>query len=121
MTVNVAEPDIPLNVAVIVIVPAARPVAVPLEPAALLIDATGDDAGWVCHVTDAVRFCVLPSENVPVAVNCCVLLTIMLVFAGVTAMDTSVAGVTVRVAEADTPYNAAVIVAVPEATEDANP
>ena len=39
------------------------------------------------QVTGLVRFCVVPSENVPVAVNCCVRPLAMLGFAGVTAID----------------------------------
>ena len=42
------------------------------------------------HVTDAVMFCVLLSEYVPVAVNCWVAPTAILGFAGVTAIEASV-------------------------------
>jgi hypothetical protein len=46
-----------------------------------------------------VKFCVELSEKVPVAVNCSVAPFAIEGFAGVTAIDTSVAAVTVRVVE----------------------
>jgi hypothetical protein len=49
------------------------------------------------HVAVLVRFCVLASVYVPVAVNCWVLPLAIDGFAGVTAIDTSVAAVTVNV------------------------
>ena len=49
------------------------------------------------HVAVLLRFCVLPSVNVPVAVNCNILPLAIDGFAGVTATDTSVAAVTVSV------------------------
>jgi hypothetical protein len=51
------------------------------------------------HRTVWVMSCVLLSVNVPVAVNCCVTPSAMLGIAGVTAMDTNVAGVMVTVVE----------------------
>ena len=62
---------------------------------------------FVDHVTDAVSGRVEPSEYVPVAVICCVLPHAMDALAGVTAMETSTAGVTVSVAEPLTPLAAA--------------
>jgi hypothetical protein len=63
----------------------------------------------VCEVqvTEPVKFCVELSEKVPVAVNCSVLPFAIEGFAGVTATDTSVADVTVRVVEPLTPPEAA--------------
>lgn len=112
VTVSVVEPVIPLNAAVMVVVPGDTDAAFPLEPAALLIVATdvAED-----HVTDAVRSCVVLSEKVPVAVNCWVVPTAILGFVGVTAMDTSVEEVTDRVVEPDIVPEAAVIVAAPTA------
>ena len=64
------------SVAEIVVVPALTAVA---SPAAFTVaTAVLDDA----HVTWLVRFCVLPSEYVPVAVNCCVPPTVTVGFAG---------------------------------------
>ncbi len=68
VTVSAADPDTPPDTAVMVVVPGATAVASPFEPAALLTDAT--PAVDEFQVTAAVRFCVVPSENVPVAVNC---------------------------------------------------
>jgi hypothetical protein len=51
------------------------------------------------QVAVPVRFCVELSENVPVAVNCSVVPFTIEGFAGVTAIDTSAAAVTVRVVE----------------------
>jgi hypothetical protein len=71
------------------------PVPTALASPAVLIVATA--AAEELHVAVLVRFCVLPSEYVPVAVNCCVLPLVIDAFAGVTAIDTSVAAVTVSV------------------------
>jgi hypothetical protein len=65
------------------------------------------------HVAVVVRFCVLLSEYVPVAVNCSVLVVPIVGFAGVTAIETSVAGVTVRVAEPFTAPKTALILLDP--------
>ena len=58
------------------------------------------------HVTDAVRFCVVPFEYVPVAVNCWVAPMLIEGFAGVTEIDVSV-GFTVSWVEPETDPNAA--------------
>lgn len=63
----------------------------------------------------------LLSLKVPVAVNCLVVPTAMLEFAGVTAMETRVAAVTVREAIPLTPPDVAVMVAVPVPVLLANP
>ena len=66
VTVSTVEPLTPLSVALIVEVPGATPVA---RPAAVIV-ATGGVAE--AQVTWLVRFCVVLSVKVPVAVNCCV-------------------------------------------------
>ena len=53
----------------------------------------------VDHFTELVRFCVLPSVKVPVAVNCSVSPRATEGLAGVTAMDTKAAAETVDVVE----------------------
>ena len=65
---STVEPVTEPEVALMLVVPVATPVARPWLPLVLLIVATPviDDA----HVTDVVRFWVLPSLKVPVAVNC---------------------------------------------------
>jgi hypothetical protein len=71
------------------------PVPTALASPAVLTVATA--AAEELHVAVLVRFCVLPSVYVPVAVNCCVLPLTTDGFTGVTAIDTSVAAVTVSV------------------------
>ncbi len=119
VTLSVADPDTLPDVAVIVDVPAARQDARPLDPAALLIAATVvlDEL----QVTDAVRFCVVPSEYVPIAVNCLVVPAALVELEGVIEIDDSVAGVTVSVVEPDTLPDVAVTVDVPAARQDARP
>jgi len=51
------------------------------------------------HVTEFVRFCVLPSVKVPVAENCCVFPSEMDGAVGVTAIETSTGAPTVKVVE----------------------
>ena len=70
----------------------------------------------------AVRFCVLLSLYVPVAVNCCVGPLAIDGFAGVTAIDCSVAAVTVSTVEPTSlAPDVALIVLVPTATPVARP
>ena len=91
-TVSPVLPLTELSVAEMVVVPVATAVASP--PALIDAAAVFEDA----HVTWLVRFCVLESEYVPVAVNCWVAPTVSVAFAGVTAIEVSVAtGVVVEV------------------------
>ena len=55
------------------------------------------------------------------AIKCCTVPSAMPGFFGVTAMDTSVAGVTVSAVDPETPPSAAAIAVDPDATEAANP
>jgi hypothetical protein len=93
VTVSVVNPDILPDVAVNVVEPAAIAAANPFKPVSLLMVPTAPVD--VLHVTAAVMSCVVLSENVPVAVNCWIVPFTMLGLVGVTAMDTSTAGVTV--------------------------
>ena len=110
LTVAETLPLIAPEVAVTVKVPRSVAVASPL----VVIEATL--AGEVLQTTVPVMFCVLLSENVPVAVNCCTVPSGMELFpvksVGVTLMEVSVALVTVKVALADTVPNALVTLAV---------
>jgi hypothetical protein len=77
-----------VNVARMVVVPMLTAVANPWEPAALLIVATpmlDED-----HVATAVKFCVLESANVPVAVNCWVVPLAILALGGDNVIDDKV-------------------------------
>jgi hypothetical protein len=71
------------------------PMLTPLASPAVLIVAT--PVAEELHVAVLLRFCVLPSVYVPVALNCCVLPLVIDGFTGATAIDTSVAAVTVSV------------------------
>jgi methylglyoxal synthase len=115
VTVSKVEPLMDDDVAVIVEVPTPAPVA---RPAALIVATVvmPDD-----HVTVLVRFCVVPSLNVPVAVNCCVAPLVIDGLAGVTAIDCSVAAVTVRTVEPLIPPDVALIVEVPTPAPVARP
>jgi hypothetical protein len=91
VTVSSVEPVMLPTVAEIVEVPAPTAVA---KPVALMVATPGvPDA----H-TALLSTCVELSLNVPVAVNCCVAPLVIEGFAGVTAIDTSVAGFTVSAA-----------------------
>jgi hypothetical protein len=92
-TVSVVLAEIPFNVAPMLVIPAAAAVA---RPDKLIAAVAGVPE---LHVALVVTFCVLPSLYVPVAVNCRVAPVTSVGFAGVTAIDCSVAAVTVSVAE----------------------
>lgn len=95
-TLAVVLPVTELEVAEIPTEPRARAVATP--PPAIDTTLLFDEA----HVTEAVMSCELPSENVPVAVNCWRVARDKTVSAGVISIETKVALVlvlvTVRVA-----------------------
>ena len=85
-TVNTVLPATLETVAETVEMPPETPVA---KPEALTVaTAVADEL----HAAELVRFCVLPSEYVPVAVNCCVPPSKTAGVAGVTAMETRLAG-----------------------------
>ncbi len=67
-TVSTVDPEILPDVALIVAGPAAAANASPLDPAALLIVAMAEFEEL--QLTAAVRFWVVLSEYIPVAVNC---------------------------------------------------
>jgi hypothetical protein len=115
VTVRVVEPVMPTETALIVLVPV--PTAVANPPAAIVATVVVTEL----QVAVPVKFCVELSEKVPVAVNCCVVPFAIEGFAGVTAIDTSVAAVTVRVVEPVMPADVASILLVPAATPEANP
>ena len=106
VTVRVVDPAMLPDAAVIVVDPAATAAA---DPLLMVATPVLDEL----HVTEAVKSCVVLSENVPVAVNCCVVPLATEGLVGVTAMDTSVAGVTVIVVDPDVLPDEAVIVALP--------
>jgi hypothetical protein len=115
VTVNVADPLIVPEVAVIVADPGAMVVAKPL-PLMVAMEVAED-----VQVAVPVRFLVVPLLYVPVAVNCCVFPTAREGAAGVTAMEVNTAAETVRVAVPLILEEVAVTVTVPGATPFANP
>ena len=115
VTVRVVFPEILPEVAVMVEVPAATAVARPL----LLTVAI--DVFDELQVTWVVISWVVPSENVPVAVNCWVAPTDRLGLDGVTAMDDRVAEFTVRIVFPEIVPEVAVMVVTPVARAVARP
>ena len=94
-TVSVVEPLTPAELAVMVVVPVARacanPGVVPTGGDTLLFGPiTATSVLLEVQVTKFVISRVVLSENVPVAVNCCVALTPSDGLAGVTAMELKV-------------------------------
>src|SRR5260370_485696 len=114
VTVSSVEPVMLPVVAEIVDVPVPTVVATPV----LLIVAT---PGVADAHTALLSTCVELSLNVPVAVNCCVAPLVIEGFAGVTAIDTSVAEVTVSSVEPLMLPRVAEIVDVPAPTVVATP
>jgi hypothetical protein len=114
VTVSSVEPVMLPLVAEIVDVPVPMVVARPV----LLIVAT---PGVADAHTALLSTCVELSLNVPVAVNCCVAPLVIDGFAGVTAIDTSVAGVTVSSVAPVMLPTVAEIVEVPVPTVVATP
>lgn len=87
---RVVVPVMPLETAVIVVVPMlASVVARPLDPTTLLMVATLVFDEF--HVAVVVIFRMLPFENIPTAVSCVVVPGVMLEFTGDMDMETSVA------------------------------
>src|SRR5262245_65188302 len=119
VTVRLVVPLIPPIAAEMVTVPVASAEARPSLPGAFDTEAIEpselDQATWV------VRSCVLASENTPVAVYCSSVPAAIDGSTGVTAIEASVAGVTVRPVEPVFPPRAAEIVTLPAAPEAANP
>ena len=110
VTVKVVVPCTAPEVAVIVAVPAASALA---SPAVLMV------AKFICwepQVTLEVKFCVLPSLKVPVAMYCTVKPAGTVPLAGVTAMETSAGMPAVTVVEPQTVPVHALTVEEPEPT-----
>ena len=102
MSEALTEPDVAVTVAL--------PFAIAFTTPALL---TATVAGEADHETLLVKFCVVPSLKVPVAVNCFVLPMVKDGLAGVIDNEAKVAGSTVRFVDALREPEAAVIAADP--------
>src|SRR6478672_7568316 len=115
VTVSTVDPETVPDAAEMVAVPLAELVASPV----LLTVAVPD--AFEVHAAVEVRSCELPSVNVPVAVNCCVVPAEIDGLAGMTEIETRAAAVTVRFVLPETEPEAAVIVATPTPTALAKP
>ena len=114
MTVRVVCAETPPEVAVMVVVPAVRAVANPL------LSTVATAVLEELQVTEMVTSWVVPSEKVPVAVNCSVVPPGTLGLAGVTAMEDN-AEVTIRVVPPETAPEEAVMIVVPAVRPLAKP
>ena len=119
VTVKVVEPLTLPAVAVIVVCPSETLAAWPVfGVVALMVATLGADE---FHTTAVVMSSVLPSLYVAMAANCWFVPSAMDAFAGVTAIDTMVAGVTVRLLEPLTEPDVALMLAFPTATAVTRP
>jgi hypothetical protein len=114
VTVTKVDPDIDPDVALMFAVPALMLVTNPFFTVAA--EFVSED-----QVAEVVRSWVLPSVNVPVAVNCWVVPATREGFAGVTAIETNDAAVTVSVVVPLIEPDVAVTFAVPAAMVVARP
>ena len=114
LTVTEAVPEIDPEVAVTVDVPATIAVPSPVELTVRTFCALDD------HWTDG-RTWVLPSSNVPVAVNCCSVPTGSKADNGETSIEIKCAATTVTEVESVRAPTVAVIVVVPGANIEASP
>lgn len=103
VTVSIAVPVTEPDFALIVTVPAAIPVANPVESTTAVFVSEDDQAA-------AVSTCVLPSSKEPLAVNCCLVPFAIVAGEGVTAIEIRWAATTVRVVLSVNEPNVAVMV-----------
>jgi hypothetical protein len=115
VTVRVVFAETSPEVAVMVVVPAVTAVASPL------LSTVATAVLEELQVTEMVTSWVVPSEKVPVAVNCWVVPPGTLGLAGVTAMEDKVAEVTIRVVPPETSPEVAVMIVVPAVRPLAKP
>ncbi len=115
VTVSIALPLTPFDDAVMLVEPAATPVASPVP----FIVATAALAA--VQLTVELTFAVVPSLYFDVAVNCCVMPAEILPLDGATVIAANVFAATVSVALPLTTPNAAVTVELPDATPVASP
>jgi hypothetical protein len=119
VTVSVVDPLTPPSLAVMFALPTPALLATAgVGPPVLIVLTPGVSE---LHSTVPVMFCVLPSVYVPVAVNACVVPSGTTGTAGVTAIETSTAGLTVTVVEPLIAPDAAVTVVLPNSTLLATP
>ena len=110
VTVRLLEPVTVFDVAIMLDCPTDALLA---RPVLVMVATVGFDD---THVATLVTSCTVPSVNVPAAANCCAAPNKIVGFEGLTAIDTSAAGVTVRTADPDTEPDVAVMVVDPVET-----
>lgn len=88
VTLRVAEPVTPADVAVMIVVPWPTLLARPPAPTVATVKEE------VVHLAELVRYCVLPSLKVPSALNCWVSPNEIEGVPGVTEIDLRIGGVT---------------------------
>lgn len=115
VTVSTVEPLMAFCAAVIVVVPTEPAAASPKLLIVAAAEFDDDQRTWL------LRSCVLLSEYLPVAVNCCVDPTASEGFAGLTVMEVSTGCITVRNVDPEIAFRAALIDVVPTATPVATP
>ena len=115
VTVKVVDPVNPAELALTFAVPVPMLVASPVVFTVALV------AVLEVHVADELKSCVLPSLNIPVATNCCFVPKAIEGFAGVTAIDSKAAAVTLIVVLPVIDPELAVIRAGPVPTLEASP
>lgn len=115
VTVRLPDPVTVPDLARMTVLPLPVLAAIPLLPGVLLTVATlgADELQW----TELVRFWAVPSVKVPSAVNAWFNPKGIAAVAGLTAIETTEAGVTVSSVDPPIPPSVAVIVAVPVARE----
>lgn len=106
-TMSVLDPLTDPMLAVMIAVPALLAVASPVLLMAAMVDAEE------FQVTELAKSRVLPSLKAPVAANCCELPKVTARFTGLTAMETTAAGVTVSPTVELRDFSVAVTVPVP--------
>ena len=106
-TVSDAEPLRPAYAAVTEDVPVVNPIASPELVTLITVGAE------LVHVAEAVKSCVVSSLNVPVATNCWLVPSGIVAVAGVIAIETTTAPVTLRVVELEMELEVAEMVTVP--------
>ena len=115
-TVRVPVPVMAPDAALTLAVPSFIPVASPAALTAIT------PPGELVHATELVMFWVLPSEYVPVAVNCCEVPLAICAVEGETVRPVSTAGVTVTVPlDAEEPLKLQEICVEPGASLEARP
>lgn len=111
--VSVVDPEIPVKVALIVVWPVVEAEVI---PAVLMVATAVSDESQTARLD---RSWVSLFDSIPVALNCRVVPTMLVKFAGVTAMETNAAGASA--AEPDTLPEVAAMVAEPAATAVTTP